>query len=99
MSDRERHRVAVVVFADIEGVDYDDACSGAELAIRHALSPDKGRLPVTHRVPVNHVHAEARVVAIRELGLAQGNRYVWTRPTRRAWRESGLDFEEGDSDE
>ncbi|GAB6901955.1 hypothetical protein [Kineosporia succinea] len=97
--DRMRYRVAVVVFADVRGVDYVDATAGAVQAIRSALT-DGFTKPVPVDLPNPYASEErfkdhdmsCRAVAVMDLGMAAGNGYLWTEPTARAWTNYGNDL-------
>jgi hypothetical protein len=85
MPERQKHRVAVAVFLEVDGFDEDDAGMGGMLAVRQALGAIRG-LPqeITFRA-ANGEHA-AQVVEVMELGIAAGNGYLWTRPTGKAFQ-------------
>lgn len=88
MSERQRHRVAVVVFVEAEGADERDAGNGAELAVRQALAGPRLGLPADITLKMANRPDEAMtVVDVMEVGMAAGNGYLWTRPTSKAFRE------------
>jgi hypothetical protein len=95
--DRMRYRVAVVVFADVKGTDYGDAASGAAMAVRAAVSGQRMALPNDLPCPIadqtrfEGLDMSTRVVAVMDLGMAAGNGYLWTEPTRKAWSNYGED--------
>lgn len=91
MTERQRHRVAVVVFVEAGGIDERDAGTGAEMAVRQALSGDGVAgmtLPTDITLKMANRPDEAMtVVGVIEVGVAAGNGYLRTRPTSKAFRE------------
>jgi hypothetical protein len=104
---RQRHRVAVVVFCETEGVDYHDAGTGAVMAIEHALNGGEtgatghaalarvasgdDNPPRVGFIRKDGLRVMADVHDVMEIGMAAGNGYLWTHPTRKAFpREGGL---------
>lgn len=97
-SKRPKHRVAVVVFCEVDSVlledgklpspvIVEDAEIVATLAVRNALSEAGWPADITvsaygHTWPV-------RAVRALELGIAAGNGYVWSRPSAKAYTEGG----------
>lgn len=92
MNELSEHRIAVTVFCTTRAVDYSDACSIAEMAVRHTL---QGRRPgeVPKRLPADialHIRGETipvQVHDVKETGIAAGNGYLWTQATPKAYRE------------
>jgi hypothetical protein len=87
----EWHDVAIVVFMRAPGVDARDAANRADWAIRrairstpHAALTDEGR---------NGTGAAMPVVDVMEVGMAAGNGYLWTRPTRKTFREHQVEVD------
>lgn len=84
MTDREKHRVAVVVFAEVEAVDHGEAAYIARRSVRAALAD--GGLPA--EVGFDHrsgQHLDATVHDVMDLGMAARDGYLWTTPTSRAY--------------
>lgn len=94
MSDLERFRVAVTVFAETEAVDSTDAGHLVERAVEDALRAALGNeeaLVVTQPPRVEPPGRKVWLVQVLETGTAIGNGYLWVTPTVRAWREAGRD--------
>lgn len=82
------HQVAIVLFCESEGVDYRDAASVADLAIRQALGGPKRNFKLDgswtrdgelHERTVN-------VVCLREADTAMRNGYFNINPSNEAFR-------------
>lgn len=89
MSERQRHRVAIVIFAECDGVDERDAASGAEMSLNHLLR-EGGLLGRTFKTlpspPRRDGHTwETTIHEVREVGVAARNGYLWTAPTGAAY--------------
>lgn len=85
------HRVAVVVFCEVETESDLDAETVAPLAVRRALgggglnqqsNADLSIDAYGHHFPVG-------AVRVMEAGIAARNGYLWTRPTPKAYHEGG----------
>lgn len=86
MSEMKKHRVAVVVFMDVEAVDEQDAGNVADMMLRDVI-----RLVGSHRILTSRDNVwEGEIHSTMELGMAAGNGYLWTRPTGKAWQEFGF---------
>jgi hypothetical protein len=88
-----RHMVAIVVFADVDGIDQGDANNTAVNLILNALAagqPVDLPLVLPAATAARNVKT-ARVVEVRELATAMGNRYLRITPTTRAWNECDVD--------
>jgi hypothetical protein len=86
----ETHDVAIVVFMRAPGVDARDAASRAEMALRRAVRQE-GRASTLPDHGHNGTGQAMPVVDVMEVGAAASNGYLWTRPTRKTFREHGLD--------
>lgn len=89
MTDRTRHRVALVVFAECDGADYFDAAMGAQMSLNHALR-EGGVLGRGYRVLPSPPRPdglawETTVHKVMEVGMAAGNGYLWTAATGKAF--------------
>jgi hypothetical protein len=78
--------VAVVVFVEAQGYNEHDAGTGAMLAVRQAFGGPRMELPadITLRM-ANRPDESMAVVDVIEVGIAAGNGYLWTRPTKKAF--------------
>jgi len=87
----EAHRVAVVVFCEVDTDLLEDAEVIAALAVRRALATtDAPRMwPADVSVDAYGSHFPIRAVRVVEAGMAAGNGYLWMRPTSKAFPESG----------
>lgn len=99
MSDDDRpwHRVAIVTFMELQGIDPSDAAGGAVIGMNQVLRPG------TH-VPFQHQNrslgpGEMRIVQHMEVGMAAGNGYLWTEPTSRAYRNYRMPWDPPEDDE
>lgn len=101
-----RHRVAVIVFCEVEDAYADEAGYVARMAVTHALSGGEPgehgyrrlRTPWPRRVGFvrpDGVEFTADVAQVMEVGAAAGNGYLWTTPTAKAFRESRSEHEDG----
>lgn len=93
MAEREKFRVAIAVFVEVEGVDALDASSAAQMLIRKALQGDQwptGQPFVLHHERPDGVSWDGEVVNVMDVGMAAGNGYLWIEPTAKSWREKGL---------
>jgi hypothetical protein len=86
---REKHRVAIVVFAECEGADYHDAAVGAQMSLNHLLR-EGGILGREFKTlpspPRRDGHSwETTIHHVMEVGMAAGNGYLWTEPTSKAF--------------
>lgn len=91
MSEQERQRVALVVFADVDG-GLTDSWHVASRALRQKLGPMDGQV---HTVKLG---GQGREIGVRfhdvmEVGMAAGNGYLWTEPTSKAFRQYSWQFE------
>lgn len=82
-----RQRVAIVVFADVEG-EISDPQHVAERVIRDKLGPMRGEV---HTVRLGG-RSDGRELGVRfhevmEAGIAIGNGYLWTSVTSKAFRQ------------
>lgn len=92
MSEVEKHKVAIVIFCEAEGVDELDASTVAERAIMFKLTDGKFRqakLGITFGIEKKTTR-DVTVVKAMDAGLAAGNGYLWTSPTSKAFREFGM---------
>ena len=107
MSAPGRHRVALVVFCDAEGVDCQDAASWAEAAVVSALRTSgtsdlpRGVLSALVAYPrgveaTRETAHGVNAVQVMEAGTALRNGYLWACPTGQAWRVVGADDPEED---
>lgn len=96
---RETHRVGVVVFAESTGVDYSDAASLAEVAVRQSIAGELYRPNPATRPSVDGLTLHARfakgsrpvrVAHVMDAAKACGNGYLAVRPTSKAYRERGM---------
>lgn len=83
--ERKKHRVAVVVFLEVDGYDECDAGSGGEYAVRQAFTGRRKGLPVDTEFVAANGKNTASIVDVMELGRAAGNGYLWTRPSGKAF--------------
>lgn len=76
------HRVAIVTFLYVRGVDERDAGTGGFMAMQQNLRPG-------HVLEFRSArgHGKAMVTDSMEVGMAAGNGYLWTGPTGKAFRE------------
>lgn len=99
MSDENRpwHRVAIVTFMEVQGVDPRDAAAGAVIGLNQALRPGT-EVGFTHQ---NRSLGEGvmRIVQHMEVGMAAGNGYLWTEPTSRAFRSYRMPWSPPEDDE
>jgi hypothetical protein len=84
------HDVAVVVFARAQGVDYFDASHVAQRAISESLMKNRSDSSSNgYKMSVlANFRDESRTVEIHklmEVGIAVGNGYLWTSPTKKAF--------------
>lgn len=86
VADEQVRQVAVVVFAECDGISDRDAENGAMLAIRQLLNSKMG-LPV--EIPGRGASGEftVNVVEVIPLRWATGDGYLKVTPTNRAFRE------------
>lgn len=80
---RKRRRVAVVVFAEVEGYDDRAASTGAMLAVRQAVSPRLG-LPADIRGRGASGEFGVTIHEVLPLGAAMDG-YLTMQPTSRAY--------------
>jgi hypothetical protein len=88
MAEQKRTRVAVVVFADVDG-DIHGGHHVVERLIREKL----GAAGTEHTMPLGH--DGGREITVRfahamDAGAALGNGYLWAAPTARPFRDAGL---------
>lgn len=82
----ERTRVAVVVFADVDG-EVVDAHHVVERMLRKKLGDCDGtEHAIRVGAPDSTFEVHVRFHDAMEAGLAAGNGYLWTAPTRKAFR-------------
>lgn len=84
---RQTHRVAIVIFAECEGIDARDAANGAILSLNHALA---GERLGTYKTLPSPPRPDGRtwdttVHDVMEVGAAAANGYLWTTPTAKAY--------------
>jgi hypothetical protein len=86
---RETHRVAVVVFAECEGADYHDAAMGAQMSLnqffREHAEGDYKSWTIPSPPRKDGYKWDTTIHDVVEVGIAAGNGYLWTRPTRKAF--------------
>lgn len=95
-ADLPEHRMAVVVFTTVRAVDRLDASHLAEdavaLALGHAEQVQQGRTEIRGELMMSRdridvsLRIPVQVAAIRELGIACGDGYLWVEPTSKAYR-------------
>jgi hypothetical protein len=86
------HRVPITVFCSVRAVDYADARSVAEMAVRHTLTGRKaGAIPGPLPTDIHlHLRGEDIPVAVHhvmETAVAARNGYLWTEATSQAYRK------------
>lgn len=91
-SELDWYDVGIVVFMRAPGVDALDAAHRAEYALRRAVR-SSGRDSALTDDGRNGTGAAMPVVDVIEVGMAAGNGYLWTRPTRKAAREHGVEVD------
>lgn len=84
--DRRRYQIALVVLADVEGVDESDAEAMGRSMLRRLVRGVNDRLTASRQShsPANAVNWEMRVHAIETLEAAFANGYMRIEPTMRA---------------
>lgn len=89
---RETFRVAVTVFCEVQAVDETDATHIAERAVKDAIkraSVDKGAPTAIHHATLRFVawnrNFDVTVHAVREIGMALRNGYLWAQPTSKSF--------------
>lgn len=97
-SELDEYRVAVVVFTSVRAVDRLDARHIAEAAVSLVIRDAQRVHPGSSGEPCGELFMRrvsqsqnlcipVQVAAIRELGVACGNGYLWVEPTAKAYRE------------
>ena len=88
MSDLEKFRVSVTVFAEVEAVDIVDAGHIVSHAVWSAFgNATRSKKDVVISAAFSSGVRDVRVAQIMETGMAAGNGYLWTQPTNKAFRE------------
>ena len=91
MAQPERQRVALVVFADVDG-GLSDSWHVAQRALREKLGPMDGEVH-TVKLGGHGIEIGVRFHDVMEVGMAAGNGYLWTEPTSKAFRQYAWQFE------
>lgn len=82
------HRVAVVVFCEVDAESELDAEAVVPLAVRRALGGGGLRPDSCADLSVDAYghHFPVRAMLVMEAGLAAGNGYLWSTPTSKAYQ-------------
>lgn len=85
----EKHRVAVVVFCEVDTETLEDAEIVAALAVRRKLAGHGSLAPLPADISTDAYRHHFPILAVRvmEAGIAAGNGYLWTHPTSKAFLE------------
>jgi hypothetical protein len=84
-----KHRVALTVFATVEGVDPRDAADSFERMLRDRL-PRDGRLEFTMpTIGDETITKQGKVILMMDTGTALRNGYLTAGPSSAAWRTFG----------
>jgi hypothetical protein len=81
----EKHRIAVTVFVEAEGVDRLDASHIGALAVRMSLIR---QMNANHELSFTDRYGRTYTVpmhGVMETGMAAGNGYLWVEPTSKAY--------------
>jgi hypothetical protein len=88
-----RSRVALVVFADVDGEIGDGWALVQRVLMEKLGEPDGTEHPVTIGGSDGQRTFNVRFHDYMEAGMAAGNGYLWTRPTAKAFKQWQWQFE------